>query len=109
MTGQITGMHGVCASTKVIPGVVVIIQLLDVEIHHLETPHPLKFTNVKVSENGPVRASVVAEVKYGKSTIKTTVCCFQRISWSIPHLYIYRSRWMRLQVRRQELVITVAV
>jgi hypothetical protein len=49
-----------------------LIHILDVEIHHLEMPHELKFTNVKVSENGPVRASVVAEIKYGKSTIKTT-------------------------------------
>ncbi|KAF8583534.1 glycoside hydrolase family 38 protein [Ramaria rubella] len=45
----------------------------DVEIHHLETPHILQFENAEVLDNGPVRASVVAEVKYGKSTIKTTI------------------------------------
>lgn len=57
------------------PRILLNLEILDVEIHHLETPHPLKLTNVRVSENGPIRASVVAEVKYGKSTIKTTVCC----------------------------------
>lgn len=45
----------------------------DVEIHHLETPHQLKFESVKVVENGPVLASLVGVVKYGKSTINVTI------------------------------------
>lgn len=52
---------------------------LDVEIHHLETARPLEFTNVKVLSQGPLRASVRAEVKYDKSTIGVTVgrlACF---------------------------------
>lgn len=72
MIGQTTGTHGV-RSCRYWPHLRIIDRLLDVEIHHLETPHPLKLVNVKVSENGPVRASIQAEVKYGKSTIKTTV------------------------------------
>ncbi|KIJ30485.1 glycoside hydrolase family 38 protein [Sphaerobolus stellatus SS14] len=45
----------------------------DVEIHHLEKPHPIQFTNLKVTETGPIRASLEAEIKYGQSTIKTTI------------------------------------
>lgn len=45
----------------------------DVEIHHLEKFTELEFTDVSIVENGPVRASVEAQVKYGQTTIKTTV------------------------------------
>lgn len=45
----------------------------DVEIHHLETRKPLEFTSIRVIAQGPLRASVETEVKYGKSTITATV------------------------------------
>jgi alpha-mannosidase len=45
----------------------------DVEIHHLEKAHQLKFANIKVSASGPLLAAVETEIKYGKSTIKVTV------------------------------------
>ncbi|KAF9070390.1 glycosyl hydrolases family 38 N-terminal domain-containing protein [Rhodocollybia butyracea] len=45
----------------------------DVEIHHLETRTPLEFTNVAVVAHGPLRASVQAQVKYGKSIINVLV------------------------------------
>ena len=47
---------------------------VDVEIHHLESRKELTFSGLKVVANGPLRAAVEAEVKYGKSTIKVTVC-----------------------------------
>ncbi len=46
---------------------------LDVEVHHLETRHPLKFSNVSVVAQGPLRAAVKAELKYGQSSISVTV------------------------------------
>jgi len=46
---------------------------LDVEIHHLETAQPLEFSNVAVISQGPLRAAVRAEVKYGQSMISVTV------------------------------------
>ncbi|PPR01817.1 hypothetical protein CVT24_001681 [Panaeolus cyanescens] len=45
----------------------------DVEIHHLETPQPLSFSNVSVVSQGPLRAAVRAEVKYGQSTISVVI------------------------------------
>lgn len=45
----------------------------DVEIHHLETRHPLKFDNITVLEEGPLRAAVRAELKYGQSSIRVIV------------------------------------
>lgn len=45
----------------------------DVEIHHLETAHSLEFSNISVVADGPLRASIRAVIKYGKSTITTTV------------------------------------
>jgi hypothetical protein len=45
----------------------------DVEIHHLEKFTQLEFTDVRILENGPVRASIEATVKYGQTTITTTV------------------------------------
>lgn len=45
----------------------------DVEIHHLEKPTYLEFTNISVAAEGPLRATVESEIKYGKSTIKVAV------------------------------------
>ncbi|KAF9228240.1 glycoside hydrolase family 38 protein [Gyrodon lividus] len=45
----------------------------DVEIHHLETPTRLEFSGVRVIAEGPLRASVQTQVKYGKSTIDVTI------------------------------------
>ena len=52
--------------------------LPDVEIHHLEKATPIKFTDISVVSEGPLRAAVKSVVKYGKSTITVTVrtiCC----------------------------------
>jgi hypothetical protein len=46
---------------------------IDVEIHHLETPTPLEFSRVRVIAEGPLRAAVQMQVKFGKSTIDVTV------------------------------------
>ncbi|KAJ7643881.1 glycoside hydrolase family 38 protein [Roridomyces roridus] len=45
----------------------------DVEIHHLEKATQLEFTNVSIVAQGPLRASVRAEVVYGQSTISVTI------------------------------------
>ncbi|KAF8147680.1 glycoside hydrolase family 38 protein [Crassisporium funariophilum] len=45
----------------------------DVEIHHLETAQPLEFSNVSVVSQGPLRAAVRAQVRYGQSTISITI------------------------------------
>ncbi|TFY54220.1 hypothetical protein EVJ58_g8985 [Rhodofomes roseus] len=45
----------------------------DVEIHHLETVHPLEFSNISVVAEGPLRASVKSEFKYRQSTITVTI------------------------------------
>jgi alpha-mannosidase len=45
----------------------------DVEIHHLEKPTPLEFSNISVVAQGPLRASVKAEVRYGQSKIYVTI------------------------------------
>jgi hypothetical protein len=45
----------------------------DVEVHHLETATPLVFKDIKVISEGPLRASIQSVIKYGKSTITTTV------------------------------------
>jgi alpha-mannosidase len=46
---------------------------LDVEIHHLETRKPLKFSKISVLDEGPLRAAVSAELDYGQSTISVVV------------------------------------
>ena len=48
----------------------------EVDINHLETAQPLEFSNVSVIAQGPLRAAVLAEVKYGQSTISITVTYF---------------------------------
>ncbi|KAG1869378.1 glycoside hydrolase family 38 protein [Suillus subalutaceus] len=45
----------------------------DVEIHHLETSTPLSFSQVRVIAEGPLRAAVQTQIKYGGSTIDVTV------------------------------------
>ncbi|KAA1467023.1 hypothetical protein DENSPDRAFT_876986 [Dentipellis sp. KUC8613] len=45
----------------------------DVEIHHLEKAQELKFGDTKVVAEGPLRGSVLTQVKYGKSTINITI------------------------------------
>ncbi|TFK68127.1 glycoside hydrolase family 38 protein [Pluteus cervinus] len=45
----------------------------DVEIHHLETARPLSFTNISVVAQGPLRASVQADLVYDKSTISVLI------------------------------------
>jgi hypothetical protein len=45
----------------------------DVEIHHLEKATQLEFANMLVVAQGPLRASVPAEVEYGDSRISVTV------------------------------------
>ena len=47
--------------------------MTDVEVYHLESRQPLKFSDVKIAANGPLRASISAEVKYGSSTINVLV------------------------------------
>ncbi|KAJ7113374.1 glycoside hydrolase family 38 protein [Mycena epipterygia] len=45
----------------------------DVEIHHLEKATQLEFSNVSVVAQGPLRASVRAEVEYGQSKISVNI------------------------------------
>jgi alpha-mannosidase len=45
----------------------------EVDYNHLETSQSLEFSNVSVVSQGPLRAAVLAEVKYGQSTISVTV------------------------------------
>ncbi|KAI0319402.1 glycoside hydrolase family 38 protein [Amylostereum chailletii] len=45
----------------------------DVEIHHLEKWQELKFGSVKILAEGPLRASVQTEVKYGSSTLLISI------------------------------------
>ncbi|KAF7352563.1 Glycoside hydrolase family 38 protein [Mycena venus] len=45
----------------------------DVEIHHLEKATQLEFAKVSVVAQGPLRASVRAEVEYGQSRISVTI------------------------------------
>lgn len=42
-------------------------------MHHLEKRKELEFGKINVVADGPLRASVSTEVKYGKSTIHVTV------------------------------------
>jgi hypothetical protein len=72
--------------------------LQDVEIHHLETPNELKFTNLKIIDKGPVRASLQADASYGKSTIKVTVRHFTASHSDYLYTIFNRYPWMPLQV-----------
>ncbi|KAI0776540.1 glycosyl hydrolases family 38 N-terminal domain-containing protein [Trametes elegans] len=54
----------------------------DVEVHHLEKYKKLRFANVSVAAEGPLRASLKAEVKYGQSTIDVLVSTLKKNSRS---------------------------
>jgi len=82
--GRITSLFDVQLQRELIPqgqtGGLVIFEDIpnywdawDVEIHHLEKGQRLKFSNAKVVASGPLRASVVTDVEYGKSKITTTI------------------------------------
>ncbi|KAH9958156.1 glycoside hydrolase family 38 protein [Russula dissimulans] len=58
----------------------------DVEIHHLEKVQQLKFANIKIVDSGPLFGAVVAEVKYGKSTIKVTIS-LDAFEAPLPHAF----------------------
>jgi len=45
----------------------------EVDYNHLETAESLAFSNITIVSQGPLRAAVRAEVKYGQSTISVTV------------------------------------
>ncbi len=47
--------------------------VVDVEIHHLEKFQKLKFESISVAAEGPLRASLKANIKYGQSTIDVLV------------------------------------
>jgi hypothetical protein len=70
--GRTTGMLGVrymCLKHQSL----MFIYAQDVEIHHLETARQLEFNNITVVAQGPLRAAVKAEVRYGQSLITVTV------------------------------------
>ncbi|KIJ12332.1 glycoside hydrolase family 38 protein [Paxillus involutus ATCC 200175] len=82
--GRITSLYDVQLGRELLPagstGGLVIFEdrpnywdAWDVEIHHLETPTRLEFSGVHVIAEGPLRASVRTQVKYGKSTIDVTI------------------------------------
>jgi hypothetical protein len=52
----------------------------DVEVHHLEKRKELEFSKISVVSEGPLRAAVATEVKYGKSTIKVNVSAVPLVS-----------------------------
>lgn len=72
----------------------------DVEIHHLETRQPLRFGKVSVLEEGPLRAAVSAELKYGQSTINVVV----RSIFTIGFVYRVTSFFLDLVTRNQRFV-----
>lgn len=56
----------------------------DVEIHHLETRKPLKFDKISVLEEGPLRASLLAQLTYGQSSI-VVVISLDAVNGSMRH------------------------
>jgi alpha-mannosidase len=52
--------------------------LADVEVHHLEKRKELQFSGINVVAEGPLRATVSTEIKYGQSTIRVNVCLLCR-------------------------------
>ncbi|EIN03570.1 glycoside hydrolase family 38 protein [Punctularia strigosozonata HHB-11173 SS5] len=82
--GRITSLYDVQLARELIPeghsGGLVIFEdrpnnwdAWDVEIHHLEKGKHLEFGNVGIVAEGPLRATVETEVKYGQSTIKVSI------------------------------------
>lgn len=87
-------MLGVCVSVHRFLSTMLIRWLhVDVEIHHLETARPLEFSNVSVVTQGPLRASVKAEVKYDKSTISVVVRFLVTFFIFIVYYFYGRSLW----------------
>ena len=72
MTGRTTGMLGVRSPQTC--DKIEIETVPDVEIHHLEKFKKLHFENISIAAEGPLRASLKSEVKYGQSTISVMVC-----------------------------------
>ncbi|KAG1744557.1 glycoside hydrolase family 38 protein [Suillus paluster] len=66
------------------------------KFHHLETSTPLSFSQVRVIAEGPLRAAVQTQVKYGKSTIDVTVRIYSRsffnfdavVDWHERHKFL---------------------
>ncbi|KAI0270408.1 alpha-mannosidase [Gloeopeniophorella convolvens] len=98
--GRITSLYDVQQQRELIPqgetGGLVIFEdrpnywdAWDVEIHHLEKAQQLAFADIKVVERGPFRSSFEAEVKYGKSTIKTTITldALSGPPWKLGHSF----------------------
>jgi alpha-mannosidase len=73
--------------------------VLDVEIHHLEKKTELEFSNIEVVTEGPLRAIVATEVKYGKSKIRVNVCAFSYEFSVVLIEYLRRSPLMLSEVR----------
>ncbi|KAI8992732.1 glycosyl hydrolases family 38 N-terminal domain-containing protein [Trametes punicea] len=82
--GRITRLYDVALERQLIPegesGGLVIFDdrpnywdAWDVEIHHLEKFKKLHFENVSVVDEGPLRASLKAEVRYGQSYIDVLI------------------------------------
>ena len=71
MIGRTTGTLGVRLFHRLLAPVRNLVT--DVEIHHLEKYKKLRFENIAIAAEGPLRASLKSEVKYGQSTINVTV------------------------------------
>ncbi|KAI0713074.1 glycoside hydrolase family 38 protein [Cerioporus squamosus] len=78
--GRITSLYDVALDHELIPtgesGGLVIFDdkpnywdAWDVEIHHLEKFEKLRFENISIAAEGPLRASLKSVIKYGQSTI----------------------------------------
>ncbi|KAI0742249.1 glycoside hydrolase family 38 protein [Daedaleopsis nitida] len=85
--GRITSLYDVALERELIPtgetGGLVIFNdrpnywdAWDVEIHHLEKFKKLRFENISIAAEGPLRASLKAVVKHGQSTITVLVCYY---------------------------------
>ncbi|KAI0753803.1 hypothetical protein C8Q74DRAFT_1373733 [Fomes fomentarius] len=82
--GRITSLYDVGQERELIPtgetGGLVIFDdrpnywdAWDVEIHHLEKYKKLRFENISIAAEGPLRASLKAVIKYGQSTINVLI------------------------------------
>ena len=80
MIDPTTGTHGVRLAIAILPRhiAVLICVIVDVEIHHLETAHPIEFSDISIVAEGPLRAAVKSVVKYGQSTITVTASTMLR-------------------------------
>ncbi|TFK83854.1 glycoside hydrolase family 38 protein [Polyporus arcularius HHB13444] len=91
--GRITSLYDVALDRELIPagesGGLVIFDdkpnywdAWDVEIHHLEKFQKLRFENISIAAEGPLRASLKSTVKYGQSTINVVVPSLKKNSRS---------------------------